>query len=39
LGSVSVLVEKIPASGTKQFELDLKQTETAFVLIREISTR
>ena len=39
LGAVSVHVEKIPASGTKRFELSLKQAQASFVLIREISTR
>jgi len=39
LGAVTVTIENIPPSGTKAFEIPLKQTETAFALVREISTK
>lgn len=39
LGSVSAAVDKVPASGTKRFELTLKQPAAAFVLVREIVTK
>jgi hypothetical protein len=39
LGSAQVIVENIPPSGTKRFEVGLKQSTAAFVLVREIATR
>lgn len=39
LGAVSAHVDNIPASGTKTFELPVKQTDANFVLIREIVTK
>src|SRR5215472_15135902 len=36
LGSINVVVENVPASGAKRFELNLKQTTAAFVLVREV---
>ena len=36
LGSTTVVVEHVPASGTKRFEVNLKQTTAAFVLVREV---
>jgi hypothetical protein len=39
LGAITVTIENIPASGTKSFETPLKQTESAFALVREISTK
>jgi hypothetical protein len=39
LGAVTVTVENIPPSSTKPFEMELKQTATAFALVREISTK
>jgi hypothetical protein len=39
LGSVSVALQNIPASGTKDFELPIKQDQAAFVLVREIAIK
>src|SRR5215471_12809898 len=36
LGSTTVVVEHVPASGTKRFEVNLKQTTAAIVLVREV---
>ena len=36
LGSTTVVVENVPASGTKRFEVNLKQTTAAIVLVREV---
>jgi len=39
LGGVIAHVEKIPANGTKKFEVSLRQAEATAVLVREIVTR
>ena len=36
VGSTTVVVEHVPASGTKRFEVNLEQTTTAFVEVREV---
>jgi hypothetical protein len=39
LGGVNIHVDSIPASGVKNFEVPIQQTDTAFVLVREIQAR
>jgi len=39
VGSTTVVVEHVPASGTKRFEVNLEQTTAAFVEIREVRTQ
>jgi hypothetical protein len=39
IGAVSGMVEKLPASGNKEFQISIKQHDAAFALVREIKTR
>jgi hypothetical protein len=39
VGTVSGIVERIPPSGTKDFQFPIKQRDAAFALIREIKSR
>jgi len=39
LGAVSITVEKIPASGRRDFSRNIKQRDATYALIREITTR
>jgi hypothetical protein len=39
VGAVSGMVEKIPASGTKDFQIAIQQPNAAFALIRSIKSR
>jgi hypothetical protein len=39
VGAVNGTVEKIPASGTKDFQFPIKQGDAAFALVREVTVR
>jgi len=39
VGALTVHVDNIPASGIRDFEMPIKQTEAAFVLVQEIQAR
>jgi hypothetical protein len=39
LGAVNAIVENIPPSGTKEFQIPIKQHDAAFALVRDIFTR
>lgn len=39
LGAVNAIVEKIPPSGTKDFQIAIQQRDAAFALIRNVTSR
>jgi serine acetyltransferase len=39
VGAVSVVVEKIPPSGTRDFEIPIRQRNAAAATVREVTLR
>jgi len=39
VGAVNAVVERIPPSGTKDFDVSIKQHDAAFALVREVTSR
>jgi hypothetical protein len=39
VGAVSAIVQRLPASGNKEFQIPITQRDAAFGLVREVKAR